>query len=67
VDAHAFTKQAKKFKHLHARRLMVTVFWDRKVVLMVEFMQQGTTRISEVYCKKLKNCVGLFRTKAAEC
>jgi hypothetical protein len=28
---------------------MATVFWDRKGVLMVEFMQQGTTIMSEVY------------------
>jgi hypothetical protein len=32
-----------------ARKLMVTVFWNRKGVLMVEFMQQGTT-MSQVYC-----------------
>jgi hypothetical protein len=33
---------------------MATVFWARKGVLMVEFMQQGTTITSEVYCKMLK-------------
>jgi hypothetical protein len=38
---------------LPARKLMATVVWDRKGVLMVEFMQQGTT-MSEVYCKTLK-------------
>jgi hypothetical protein len=27
---------------------------DMKRVLMVKFMQQGTTVMSEVYCKKLK-------------
>jgi hypothetical protein len=31
---------------------------DRKEVLVVEFMQQGTTIMSEVYCKTLKNCIG---------
>jgi hypothetical protein len=47
---------------------MATVFWDRKGVLMVEFMQQGTTVTSEVYCKTLKkkNCVQPFRAKGAE-
>jgi hypothetical protein len=34
---------------------------------MVEFMQQGTTVTSEVYCKTLKICVGPFRTKGMEC
>jgi hypothetical protein len=40
----------KNFKQtLSARKLMATVFRDRKGVLMVEFMQQGTTVTSEVY------------------
>jgi hypothetical protein len=45
VDAHTFTKQAEeKFKQTSsANKLMATVFWDRKGVLMVELMQQGTT------------------------
>jgi hypothetical protein len=55
------------FKHRSARKLMATVFWDRKGVLMVEMMQQGTTILSELYCETLKNCVGPFRTKGVEC
>jgi hypothetical protein len=31
---------------------MEPVFWDRKGVLMVEFMQRGTTIMSEVYCEQ---------------
>jgi hypothetical protein len=46
---------------------MATVFWDRKGVLMVEFMQKGTTLTSEVYCEVLKNSIGPFRTKGVEC
>jgi hypothetical protein len=34
---------------LSARKLMETVFWDRKRVLMVGFMEQGVTTTSEVY------------------
>jgi hypothetical protein len=41
----------KTFKHTSVRKLMTYVFWDRKGVLMVEFMQQGTTITSEVYIK----------------
>jgi hypothetical protein len=37
-------------KRLSARKLTVYVFWNRKGVLMVEFMPQGTTITSEVYC-----------------
>jgi hypothetical protein len=44
----------KKFKQtLYARKLMATVFWGGKGVLMVKLMQQGTT-MSVVYCEKLK-------------
>jgi histone-lysine N-methyltransferase SETMAR len=31
---------------------MISVFWDRKGVVMVEFVQQGTTITSEMYCEK---------------
>jgi hypothetical protein len=34
--------------------MMASVFWNRKGVLMVEFMQQWTTIMSEVYCETLK-------------
>jgi acyl-CoA thioesterase len=37
-----------------ARQLMAAVFWDRKGVLMVEFMQQGTIIMSQVYYTTLK-------------
>jgi hypothetical protein len=33
---------------------MATVFWDRKGVLMVEFMQQRATIVSEVCCETPK-------------
>jgi hypothetical protein len=33
---------------------MIAVFWDRKGVLIVEFMQQRITATSEVYCKTPK-------------
>jgi hypothetical protein len=57
-------KKPNKFKETSSvRKLMSAVFWDRKGVLMVQFMQQGTTVTSEVYCETLKNCLGLFRKK----
>jgi hypothetical protein len=47
VDAHTFTKQAENFKEiLSARKLMAAVFWDRRGVLMVEFVQQRTVLTS---------------------
>jgi hypothetical protein len=55
VDAHTFTKQGKNLnKRLPAIKLMAAVFWNWKGVLMVEFMQQGTTIMPEVYCENTK-------------
>jgi histone-lysine N-methyltransferase SETMAR len=51
---HSPNKQ-KKFKQaLPSKKQMTSVFWDRGGVLIMEFMQQGTTITSEVYCKTLK-------------
>jgi alpha-amylase/alpha-mannosidase (GH57 family) len=44
---HIHQKSKKCLNKRLARKLMATVFWDRKGVLMVEFMQQGTTIMSE--------------------
>jgi hypothetical protein len=46
---------------------MAPVFWDRRRVLMIEFMQQETTVMSQVYCEALKNCINPFRRKGMEC
>jgi hypothetical protein len=62
------SNKPKKFKQtLFARNLTETVFWDRKGVMMVEFIQQGATVTSEVFCKTPKNCVEPFRTTCMEC
>jgi hypothetical protein len=50
-----YTYSPKEFKQmLPTRKPIATVFRDRKWVLMVKFMQQGTT-MSKMYCKILKN------------
>jgi hypothetical protein len=59
------SNKPKMFKQTSARRLMAAAFWDRKGVLMVEFMQHATT-MSEVYCETV-NCVGSFRVKGVKC
>jgi hypothetical protein len=44
----------KKFKQtLSNRKMMATGFWDRKGILLTEFMAPGTTITSEVYCETL--------------
>jgi hypothetical protein len=54
MHTHSLNKPKKLKQTLFARKLMATVSWDSKGVLMVEFMQQGTTKMSEVYCETLK-------------
>jgi hypothetical protein len=45
---------------LSARKLKSAVFWCRKRVLMVEFMQQGPTVTSQVYSQTLKERRGVL-------
>jgi hypothetical protein len=52
---------------LLARKLMAAVFWDRKGVLIEEFMQQGTTVTSEVFCETLKKLCMVIKNKRCEC
>jgi hypothetical protein len=53
------TNKTKKFKQTLSSRQKAygNVFWDRKGVMMVEFMQQWITLMSEVYCEALKKNV----------
>jgi hypothetical protein len=56
VHTRIHPSKPKKFKQmLSAINLMTALFWDRKGVFMVEFMQQGTTVTPEVYCETQKN------------
>jgi hypothetical protein len=48
---------------MSVRKLMAAVFWDSKGVLMVEFMQQGTTITSELYCETLKKLCRAIQNK----
>jgi hypothetical protein len=49
---HSASSKAKKFKQtLSARKIMCTVFWDRRDVLLIDFMTQGTTINADVCCK----------------
>jgi len=42
---------------------MATVFWDRKGVLLIEFMEPGTTVTSETYCETLKKLCRAIENK----
>jgi transposase len=45
---------------------MATVFWDRKGVLMVGFMQKGTTITSEASCATLRKLRRAIQNKRHE-
>jgi hypothetical protein len=51
---HTYSPHKPRKLTLSARKLMATAFWDMKGVLLVDFMPQGTTITSEVYCETLK-------------
>jgi len=53
VDAHAFSQQAQEIQTNTVKKDMATIFWDRKGILLTEFMAPGTTITSEVYCGTL--------------
>ena len=54
----------KKFKQtLLNKRMMATVFWDRKGILLTEFMAPGTTIMSEVDCETLTKLWRLIQNK----
>ncbi|GFU20501.1 histone-lysine N-methyltransferase SETMAR [Trichonephila clavipes] len=45
--------RVKAKRTISTRKIMATVFWDRHGVLLVEFMQQGTTINAAAYCATL--------------
>ncbi|GFS91927.1 mariner Mos1 transposase [Trichonephila clavipes] len=45
--------RVKAKRTMSTRKVMATVFWDRHGVLLVEFMQQGTTINAAAYCATL--------------
>ncbi|GFS73022.1 histone-lysine N-methyltransferase SETMAR [Trichonephila clavipes] len=51
---HPSSPRAKKFKQiLSAGKIMASSFWDRKGVLLCEFMPRGTTINADRYCETL--------------
>jgi hypothetical protein len=46
---------------------MAAVFWNRKGMLMVKLMQQGTTITSEAYYETVKKLHRAIQNKGVEC
>lgn len=52
---HSSSPKPQKFKQtLSAGKVMASLFWDRKGVLLCEFMPRGTTINADRYCETLK-------------
>jgi len=52
---HSSSPKPRKFKRTEsAGKVMATAFWDRKGVLLVDFMAHGTTINADRYCETLK-------------
>jgi hypothetical protein len=61
---HTSSSIKKKFKQtISTRKIMCTVFWDRKGVLLVEFLPQVSTINAGVYCDTLKKLLRAFQNK----
>jgi hypothetical protein len=67
MHTHSPNRPKKLEQILSARKLMETVFWDRKAMMTMDFKQQEATVTSEVFCVIQKeDCLGPFRTKGVE-
>jgi len=63
MHTHSPNKPRKFKQSLANRKLMAIVFWDRKGVLLIEFMEPGTTITSETYCEILKKLYRAIENK----
>ena len=55
--------ELRKFKQtFRGRKLMATVVWDRKGVLLVAFLNPGATIASEVYSETLNSYGSWFKS-----
>lgn len=52
---HTSSPSAKKFKTtISAKKIMASVFWDHKGIILIEFLPQGETINASRYCETLK-------------
>jgi histone-lysine N-methyltransferase SETMAR len=61
---HTSSPIKKKCKQtISTRKIMCTLFWDRKGVLLVEVLPQGSTNNAGVYCDTLKELRRVIQNK----
>jgi histone-lysine N-methyltransferase SETMAR len=65
---HTHFPSAKKFRTpTSTRKIMATVFWDRKGPLLVDFLPRRDTINAAAYCETLKRLHKQFKTNGTEC
>jgi hypothetical protein len=52
---HTFSPKSKKFREPSAGKVMLTVFWDTRGVILEYYMPKGNTVTSKTYADLLKN------------
>lgn len=57
------SKPTKEKPNLNTRKLMATVFWDRKGLIHIEFMPRGETINSAAYCETLQRLKRAIQNK----
>ena len=67
MHTHSPNKPKKCKQTLSNKKIMATVFWNRKGILLTEFMAPGTTITSEVYCETLNKLRRSIQKKGAGC
>lgn len=61
---HSFSPKKRKFKVTQsAKKIMASVFWDRKGVLLIDFMPTGTTINAAAYCETLEKLKKAIKNK----
>ena len=60
--------RTKKFKtSISVKKIMVSVFWDTKGILLFDFMPPGSAINAPAYCDTLTGFDEPFKTKGVEC
>ncbi|GFW38700.1 putative histone-lysine n-methyltransferase setmar-like protein [Trichonephila clavipes] len=63
MATHILSRQGQSQTNAVKRKIMATVFWNCRNVLLVDFMPQGTLINSSAYCATLRKLRGALQNK----
>ena len=56
--------ESKKFKQASSvKKIMATVFWDRKGILLIDFLERGLTINVDAYCETVRKLRRVIQNK----